>query len=120
MDVGTTPVIFLWRVRNCPVAGLSIPVRIQHKVNAPCRKQECKNLGLGAHGLIPVIIPLTLDVAVQITGIQPFLRIIHPVNDFLIYFDGGISRLNPGFINTVAVQTERIRIGCKGIISFCL
>ena len=51
--------------------------------------------------------------AVQITGIQPFLRIIHPVNDFLIYFDGGISRLNQDSSILFAVQTERIHIGCK-------
>ena len=40
---------------------------------------------VGAHGLVPVVIPLTLDGLAQIAGIQPGLGGLDPVHDLLIH-----------------------------------
>ena len=72
-------------IDNAPGAHVAIPVGTQHEVNAPGGEQEGEDTGLGAHGLVPVVIPLTLDGLVQIAGIQPGLGGLDPVRDLLIH-----------------------------------
>ena len=67
VDIGAAPVAFRGRIGN-----------------APGGEQEGEDTGLGAHGLVPVVIPLTLDGLVQIAGIQPGLGGLDPVRDLLI------------------------------------
>ena len=113
MNVGTTPVIFLRGIGHAPHSAFAIPVGIQSKVDAPCRQQESKHLGGGAHGLIPVIIPLTFNRLIEISRIQPFLGIIDPVHDLRIYLNRSLTSSHPRSGDAVAIQSEGIRIGGK-------
>ena len=120
MDIGATPVIFHRGIGDSPSTHVAIPVGTQHEVNAPGGEQEGEDTGLGAHGLVPVVIPLTLDGLVQIAGIQPGLGGLDPVHDLLIHNDGVRAGSNPGLGNAVAVGTEGVGVGSEGVVALGL
>ena len=120
VDVRATPIVLLRRICNSPCTCISIPVRAQGKVNAPRWKQKCKHFGRRAHSFIPVIIKLSFDCLVQITGIKPFFGIFHPVHDKRINFHSCLSVRYPGFTDIIAIHTESICIRSKCIIPLCL
>ena len=117
MDVGTAPVVFLRGIGDAPGAGLAVPVGVQGEVDAPGRQQEGKDLGGGAHGLVPVIVPLALDGLVEVAGIQPFLGILDPVHDLGVHLDGGLTGSHPRLRDAVAVQAEGVGVGSEGVVA---
>ena len=122
MDEGTAPVEVLRACGHTPGSGLAVPVGRQHKVNAPCGEQERKYFGLGAHGLVPVIIPLPLNSLIQITCVQPLLGIGDPLHDSWVDLHDDIRTVHrdPRLRDAVAIAPEGICIRSERIVAFVL